>query len=115
MKELFKDEFENGKVDKEIVASIQKKKEHKLIGSWKVVKGHLLFKYNPFTNEISQNIKYKKTDLVMNDFFNFDIESIQTKVEVEKDWIYVQALNTENAIKRLNKMGYNTTGIKLVK
>lgn len=115
MKELLKDEFESTKVDKEIVASIQKKKEHKLIGSWKAVRGHLLFKFNPETKELSQKIKYKKTDLEIKDFSKVDIENIRTKVEVEEGCVYVQALKADTAIKRLQKMGYDVTGIKYIK
>lgn len=115
MKELFKEEFENSKVDKEIVASMQKKKEHKLIGQQRVVKGHRLFKYNTTTKVLSQNIKYKKTDLIIKDFSNIRISDIKTSVEVEEGYVYVQALKPITAISKLEKMGYDVTGIKYVK
>ena len=113
MKELLKDEFESTKVEKEVVASIQKKKEHKLIAQQRIVKGHLLFKFNPQTLELSRDIKYKKTDLVMNNFFDFDLESIRVNVEVENGFEYFQALNVENAIKKLIKQGYKKEMIKI--
>lgn len=105
MKELTK-EHELNKVDKEIVASIQKKKEHKLIGQQRIVRGHILFKFNSSTLELSNDIKYKKTDLVINDFSNPLKDAFSVKVEVEDGFIYFQALNRKNAIKKLNKIGY---------
>lgn len=108
MKELFKDEFESTKVDKEVVASIQKKKEHKLIGKQKAIKGHLLFKFNPKTMELSTNIKYKKTDLFIGSIGDKVSTNTNTSVEIEDGFIYIQALNRKNAIKKLNKIGYQT-------
>ena len=32
----------------------------------------------------------------------------KNNVTVEKDCVYIQALNQKNAIKKLNKMGYKT-------
>lgn len=107
MKELTK-EHELNKVDKEIVASIQKKKEHKLIGQQRIVRGHILFKYNYETKELSSDIKYKKTDLVINDFNNPLKDAFSVKVEVEQGFMYIQALNRKNAIKKLNKLGLET-------
>lgn len=103
MKELLK-EHEQNKVDKEIVASIQKKKEHKLINQQRIVKGHILWKYNTLTKELSKDVKYKKTDLVITDINNVDCDAINIKVELEKDCIYFQALNYKNALKKLNKL-----------
>lgn len=105
MKELLKT-HEDTKVDKEIVASIQKKKEHKLVAQQRIVKGHLLFKFNPDTKELSTDIKYKKTNVMISDFSDRVITNINTSVEVEDGYIYIQALNKRNAIKKLNKLGY---------
>ena len=81
---------------------VQKKKnEFHLVGEQKRVKGHTLFCFNEVTREIK--IAPMKQDIVL----GLDGVAIyKNSVTVEKDCIYVQALNEKNARKKLIKMGY---------
>ena len=78
---------------------VQKKKnEFHLVGEQKRVKGHTLFCFNEVTREIK--IAPMKQDIVL----GLDGAVIyKNSVTVEKDCIYVQALNEK---KKLIKMGY---------
>lgn len=81
---------------------VQKKKnEFHLVGEQKRVKGHTLFCFNEVTREIK--IAPMKQDIVL----GLDGAVIyKNSITVEKDCIYVQALNVKNAKKKLIKMGY---------
>jgi hypothetical protein len=81
---------------------VQKKKnEFHLVSEERRVKGHTLFCFNEVTKEI------KVAPMVQECMLGLDGSVIyKNKVTVEKDCIYIQALNEKNARKKLIKMGY---------
>lgn len=81
---------------------VQKKKnEFHLVGQERRVKGHTLFCFNEVTKKIK--IAPMNQDIML----GLDGSVIyKNKVTVEKDCVYVQALNEKNARKKLIKMGY---------
>lgn len=83
-------------------AQVQKKKnEFHLVGEERRVKGHTLFCFNEVTK------KFKVAPMNQECMLGLDGSVIyKNNVTVEKDCIYVQALNEKNARKKLIKMGY---------
>lgn len=83
---------------------VQKKKnEFHLVGEERRIKGHTLFCFNEVTK------KLKVAPMNQECMLGFDGSVIyKNNVTVEKDCVYVQALNEKNAIKKLRKMGYKT-------
>ena len=74
-------------------------KELKFIGSVRKIRGHSIFSYNIETNEI------KLADIDRKVLVGLDGDPIyKERVHLEKNCIYVQALNKKNAIKRIMKM-----------
>lgn len=94
--------------EKERIEMQQKKQqEFKKIGSTRRVPGHTMFCYN------TETLVLKKADMVYSD--SVDLRGIplhNAKVVIEKDCIYLQALNFKNAIKHLKKMGYHGFELK---
>lgn len=82
---------------------VQKKKnEFHLVGEERKVKGHTLFCFNEVTKKI------KVAPMNQECMLGLDGSVIyKNNVTVEKDCVYVQALNEKNARKKLIKMGYN--------
>lgn len=81
---------------------VQKKKnEFHLIGQERRIKGHTLFCFNLVTREIKFAPMVQKVELGMD-----GNPVYKNNVTVEKDCVYVQALNEKNARKKLIKMGY---------
>ena len=79
----------------------KKKNEFHLVGEERRMKGHTLFCFNEVTKEI------KVAPMVQECMLGLDGSVIyKNKVTVEKDCIYIQALNEKNARKKLIKMGY---------
>lgn len=89
-------------VDELRMEQIQKKKnEFHLIGQEKRIKGHTLFCFNVATKKIK--VAPIKQDIMM----GLDgVVIYKNSVTIEKDCIYVQALNEKNARKKLVKMGF---------
>lgn len=80
---------------------IKKKNEFHLIGSQRRIPGHTLYAFNTVTKEI------KIAQIERKVFFGFNGNMIyKNEITVEKDCIYLQALNEKNARKRLIRMGY---------
>ena len=81
---------------------VQKKKnEFHLVGEEKRIKGHTLFCFNVVTKKI------KVAPMVQKVYIGLDGSVIyKNNVTVEKECVYVQALNEKNAKKKLIKMGY---------
>lgn len=80
----------------------KKKNEFHLIGHERRVKGHTLFCFNKVTK------KLKVAPMNHECMLCLDGSVIcKNNVTVEKDCVYVQALNEKNARKKLIKMGYN--------
>jgi len=79
----------------------KKQKEYKLVGQRRKVPGHTLFEYNYKTKEIRKAMI--KHEVI------FDAKSgkpiHKNKAEVHEDCLYVQALNKDNAIKKLKRIG----------
>lgn len=87
--------------DLRIEQVIKKKNEFHLIGSQRKIKGHTLYAFNTVTKEI------KVAPVERMFFFGFNGNvTYKNKLTVEKDCIYLQALNEKNARKRLIRMGY---------
>ena len=83
---------------------VKKRIEYHLIGSQRRIKGHTLYAFNTVTKEIKVAPMEKKM------FFGFNGNVIyKNELTVEKDCIYLQALNKKNVIKRLIRMGYSVT------
>lgn len=79
-----------------------KKKEYHLIHSQRRQRGHTLFSFNTVTKAIGV-VKYKR-DIQL----NLDgTVAYNNKVTIDKDCIYIQALNKKNCMKKLRKMGYD--------
>ena len=98
---IVKTDAENLNKDKvEIQRQIQK--EFKLVGSLLHQKGHTLFSYNKETKEIKVAPMKKSNTCQFNETPTF-----KGKVIVEKDCFYIEALNLNNAIKKLRKIGFN--------
>lgn len=89
-------------VDELRMEQIQKKKnEFHLIGQEKRIKGHTLFCFNVATKKIK--VAPIKQDIMM----GLDgVVIYKNSVTIEKDCVYVQALNEKNARKKLVKMGF---------
>ena len=79
----------------------QEKREIKFLGKMRRNTSHTLFSYNIVTKEI------KVAELEKPDTINFkDLEKIgNTKIIIEKDCVYRQALNKKNFIKILKREG----------
>lgn len=105
MKELESAIQENQLQSTEIVAEQEKKKEIKLVGRQRKMRGGILWEYNQKTHEIKR-AQYTKEIAK----FDFDTsranQSTPSKVNVKENCIYEQALNYKNIVKRLKKMGY---------
>lgn len=81
---------------------VQKKKnEFHLIGQERRVKGHTLFCFNEVTKKIKIAPMNQECVLGMDGSVIY-----KNNVTVEKDCVYVQALNEKNARKKLIKIGY---------
>ena len=92
--------------DVRIEQVVKKKNEFHLIGSQRKIKGHTLYAFNTVTKEI------KVAPMERNMFLGYDGAVIyKNEITVEKDCIYLQALNEKNARKRLLRMGYSFTEI----
>ena len=88
--------------DLRIEQVVKKKNEFHLIGSQRKIKGHTLYAFNTMTKEIKVAPVERKV------FFGFNGNmTYKNELTVEKDCIYLQALNEKNARKRLLRMGYN--------
>ena len=81
---------------------VQKKKnEFHLIGQERRIKGHTLFCFNEVTKKIKVAPMNQKCMLGLDGSVIY-----KNNVTVEKDCVYIQALNERNARKKLIKMGY---------
>ena len=92
--------------DVRIEQVVKKKNEFHLIGSQRKIKGHTLFAFNTVTKEI------KVAPMERTMFFGFNGNvTYKNEITVEKDCIYLQALNEKGVRKRLLRMGYSFTEI----
>ena len=90
--------------DVRIEQVVKKKNEFHLIGSQRKVKGHTLYAFNTVTKEIKVAPVERKV------YFGFNGNvTYKNELTVEKNCIYLQALNEKNAKKKLLKMGYSIT------
>lgn len=97
MKELIKD-FEENKV--EIVAEQQQKKQIKLLGKQRKIRGLKLWEYNSSKNELKE-AKFRRTNVVIS-CLNYSYDRTEThKVIVNENCVYFQALNRKNAERKL--------------
>lgn len=89
-------------IDQIQTEQVQKKKnDFHLIGEERRIKGHTLFCFNEVTRDL------KVAPMNQECMLGLDGSVIyKNNVTVEKDCVYVQALNEKNARKKLIKMGY---------
>ena len=97
-------ELEDIKADRiEIVAEQQQKKEIKLIDSQRKIRGLILWEFNYKTRELIP-AKFQPLSVMISGG-SARIETTEvSKVMVNENCIYLQALNRKNAIKQLNKV-----------
>lgn len=87
--------------DLRIEQVIKKKNEFHLIDCQRRIPGHTLYAFNTVTKEIKVAPVERKV------FFGFNGNmTYKNELTVEKNCIYLQALNEKNARKRLIRMGY---------
>ena len=87
--------------DVRIEQVVKKKNEFHLIGSQRKIKGHTLYAFNTVTKEIKVAPMERKM------FFGFNGNvTYKNEITVEKDCIYLQALNEKNVRKKLIRIGY---------
>lgn len=78
----------------------KKQQEYHLIGKQRKVRGHILFEFNKKTKEIKQAAVTRRALWGYNGSVKFE-----TRVDIHQDYFYVQALNKQNAEKKLRKIG----------
>lgn len=80
----------------------QKKHEFHLIRRQRKIPGHIMFSYNTETHELKvADVEHcKDVSFITRKPLRSD------KIVIEKNCIYFQSLNMQNAIKRLKRMGY---------
>lgn len=77
----------------------EQKQEFRFVGNMRRVPGHTLFEFNTVTHELRQ------ADIDHNVSVGLNGDVIhKTRASAKKDCIYFQALNRENAYKKLIKM-----------
>lgn len=88
----------------EVQVKKRQRQEYRLIGSMNHKSGHTLFSINTKTGEV------KPAEFMTDDVITWEKAvnvyrggSIPMKVLVEKDCVYIEALNKENAMKKYNK------------
>ena len=96
----------NDKIAKAQIEAVERKQnEYKLIGQLVRVPGHTLYKFNTATRTASRAEVEVSADSWLNPE-NMKIESDRkSRVKVEKDCYYEQALSIKNFIKRLRRRG----------
>lgn len=108
MKELFRDSFDSNKV--EIVEEKQQKKEIKLIGQQRKIRGLTLWEYNWLTHKIDK-AKFKKVNAFISGTSTSSYVVDTFKVVVSENCEYVQALNIRNAIKKRRVKNLNSPAV----
>lgn len=87
----------------EIVAEQQQKKEIKLIGRQRKIRGLILWEFNYKTKELHP-AKFQPLSIMISGGGAGTETTEVSKVRVNENCIYLQALNRKNAIKQLNKI-----------
>lgn len=77
----------------------KKQKEYKLIGKQRKVPGHTLFEFNKKTKEI------RPAQVTREQIWTEKGPISRTRTDIHEDCFYVQALNKQNAEKKLRKIG----------
>lgn len=87
----------------EVVETVKDEKptELKYVGTLKPKKGHRVFEINTLTLMIREAVYEEESDLVL--ISNKIKKGKKKKLITDKDCIYISALNTKNAVKKLNK------------
>ena len=95
-------ELENIQKDTiKIHAESEKKKEIKFLGSQRKIKGLKLWEFNLDTKELKE-AEYKKERMVLPGLKALpNKKAIRRQVEIKENGIYIQALNRENALRKL--------------
>lgn len=83
----------------------QQQKEYKLIGTMRHRSGHILYAINRITLQIKEAEYIKKSVLTWEEALHIIQGGHVTRtVQTEKDFVYIEALNKENALKRFRKL-----------
>jgi len=90
-----------------LVADQEKKKEIKLLGRQRKIKGHTLYEFNTVTRTLTK-ARFQKQRVEL-DYLSKNAEEIvfRSTVIVNDNCKYFQSLNVVNAIKKLKKEGFN--------
>lgn len=98
-------EFESEPEKIEIQVEQQQKKEHKFLGSHKLTPGHIMFEYDTTTGEINPAEYVKQTHTVRLTSLSKNPKNLEfhKRINTKKGCVYFQALNKNNAIKKLIK------------
>lgn len=103
MKELIQD-FKDAEI--EIAVEKQQRKEIKLIGRQRKIRGLTLWEFNMKSKELKP-AQFKKQDFQISSLVPSPSGlSISNKVEVNEHCVYFQALNRLNAIKKIKNTPY---------
>ena len=97
--------FEHNEKDKtEIQAKKKQRQEYKFIGNIRHQAGHILFSINTITGEIKQ-AEFQKEPIITWEQAKMvnDGVGLPRKVVIEKDCVYIEAMNEENAMKKYHK------------
>lgn len=83
--------------DIEIVVQQKQQQEYKKVGEHQLsIDGGTIFQYNRITRQFTK-AKFRESDTYV---FGGDNRK---KIDIEKDCIYIEALNEKNALKRLKR------------
>lgn len=91
----------------------KKKVEYKKVFSMRYIAGHRVFEYNYETN-ILREAEYKKNDTIhFNDVLSGKV--VKRDMIQKNNCIYIQSLNSRNAIKKIAQLGFETYNINYEK
>lgn len=104
MMDFFRFNNQDNKDRTEIQAKKKQRQEYRFIRSISHRPGHTLFSINEVTGEIKE-AEYKKEEQITWAQALMIKEGVgcPRKVIIEKDCVYIEALNKENALKRFDK------------
>lgn len=89
----------------EVQAKKKQRQEYKFVNSIQHQPGHILFSINTLTGEIKE-AEFQKEEQITWEQAKMIKEGVGSprKVIIEKNCVYIEALNKENALKRYKRM-----------
>lgn len=90
------------KVNKSEIQKVQRvQSEYKKVATWRRQPGHTVFSFNTSSKELKRADMANVAEIDMKQNVVY-----RRRINVEKDCIYIEALNMKNAIRCLRKEGY---------